>query len=78
MTTMEDAAEADLPFGGSIDLTDPKTVVVSLIALSLGFAFWNLGRGMGNQVSSWAAGVIASVTGRDPTGSGGNTSPDVV
>jgi len=78
MATLDDAAEADLPFGGSIDLTDPKTVVVSLVALSLGFAFWNLGRGMGAQVSTWFAGVIASLTGRDPTGSGGNSAPDVV
>lgn len=74
---VEEATEAQLPFGmGEVDLTS-ASAVVTIVTLILGFAVFSMTQDIGGYVASRANSFITNTVGFDPT-SGEDSGADLL
>jgi len=78
MSKAEEVTEGTVPFiGKDFDLANPIQTLLLIVGLSIGFVVWHLADRMGDNGADFVAGLVANLTGYDPTSgeSTDNTAP---
>lgn len=75
---MSEATEARLPFGmGTVDLTNPGTLVAVAVSLIAGFALFHMSDSIGDYVADRLNQFLGGVLGFNPA-TGADSGPDLV
>jgi xanthosine utilization system XapX-like protein len=64
---LEEATDFQLPFGmGTVDVSNPASAVVAIVALVGGMTVWNMTDDIGENLAAQVNSMIGSVIGRNP------------